>query len=86
MAGGAAYRTAVAILRDMKITLALVATAAALLLAGCQSSPFKGPSQVPQDPEQEVIEGNGPADGGAVPMEIEDGEDVDQDPTVGAPM
>lgn len=86
MLGRHAPRAAAAILRDMKTTAAPVAIAVALLLAGCQSSPFKGPSQVPQDPEQEVIDGNGPADGGAVPMEIEDGEDVDQDPNVGAPM
>jgi len=70
----------------MKITLALVATAAALLLAGCQSSPFKGPSQVDEDPEQAVINGNGPASGGAAPMDLEGGEDVDQDPNIGGPM
>ncbi len=68
-------------------TLVWIVLCAAL---GCESSPFQDGSEVTEDPEQAVIDGNGPADGGAVgAMEpgIEDDEnDVDQDPNIGGPM
>jgi len=57
---------------------------------GCESSPFKDGSSVREDPEQAVIDGNGPADGGAVgamePGIVDDENDVDQDPNIGGPM
>jgi hypothetical protein len=70
------------------LRLALLATAA--LLAACQGSPFEGPSQVPYDSEQAVIDGSG--GGGAPsaamidPMESDlfemNSRDTDQDPVL----
>ena len=75
-------------LRRTAVRAALLSIAA--LLAACQGSPFEGPSQVPYDPEQAVIDGSGgfsaPSAAMIDPMESDlferNSRDTDQDPVL----
>jgi|LauGreDrversion4_2_1035121.scaffolds.fasta_scaffold2477221_2 hypothetical protein len=66
--------------------LRFIAAVGLLAAAGCESSPFKDGSRVEEDPEQAVIDGDGGDGGGMESEDLEGGEDVDQDPNIGAPM
>lgn len=84
-------KTSRSIRRSIRRSIHLAALLAiGSLLAACQGSPFEGPSQVPYDSEQAVIDGRGggwSSSAAAVdPMEMDLFEasrrDTDQDPVL----
>ena len=76
--------------KSNRFLVAAALMGAAAFLSACRGSPFEGPSQVQEDPEQAVIDGRGNARGsGAAQIGQEEADleemnsrDTDQDPVL----
>lgn len=66
------------------VVLAILAILAMLPVA-CQTSPFDGPSRVPQDPDQPTGAGPGAFSDPMVDREAIDDNESDEDPLIGEP-